>query len=527
MTKMLETIREKSKRYRCVVSNRLMVSPMMAADGNYYEQSILQAQPSISTERAIPHPKLKAKIAEFSKDSLKALEGLLKQKEPLQGVYDITAECLSVLNLEADLESVLKVLGAVEGEGVKELTRRLRDLVPVEYLLTLMNQTVRQLPYLALCLAELSLLEPLSEKIFELALSCFTEQLNQAYLIPGVVSVVEEISGRLSSSQLGQMNSALGAHPREREVEDKLEKLKLKEAYLRLREGDRETAVSLVSTLHNSPRLEEEVLKFYEEAGMPSAKLTILKHKLSASLEALRQESPSVAATISIVYQLFDTQLLTLRTETATQESFTSLRTEVGALRADVAKGEDTARQATTNQEALIQELVNHFQSTAAGIQKSFTSLKAEVDEVHKAWTNARNEAKQAQTAQSAFVSKLEAQSNRTEAATKFSLANLRAEIVVLQTATAKAESKAKQVEANHEAIIQRLAELLQKTEQRIGEMGKCQIPESHSRKIVHEEEMPREVKALVNMGFSEEQSREALMRAQNDVNLALSMLFS
>jgi hypothetical protein len=39
-------------------------------------------------------------------------------------------------------------------------------------------------------------------------------------------------------------------------------------------------------------------------------------------------------------------------------------------------------------------------------------------------------------------------------------------------------------------------------------------------------EEMPREVKALVNMGFSEEQSREALMRAQNDVNLAVSMLF-
>jgi hypothetical protein len=449
MTKMLETIREKSKRYRCVVSNRLMVSPMMAADGNYYEQSILEAQPSISTERAIPHPKLKAKIAEFSKDSLKALEGLLKRKEPLQGVYDLTAECLSVLSLEADLESVLKVLGAVEGEGVKELTRRLRDLVPVEYLLSLMNQTVRPLPYLALCLAELSLLEPLSERAFEQAFSCFTEQLNQAYLIPGALSVVEVISGRLSSSQLGQMNSALRAHPREREVEDKLEKLKLKEAYLRLREGDLETAVSLVSTLHNIPRLEEEVLKFYEEAGMPSAKLTILKHKLSASLEALRQDSPSVAATISIVYQLFDTELESLRSEATSQGN---LRAEVGALRAAVAKAEETARQVSAFQETMIQRLVE--------------------------------------------------QSQRAEAATQVSLASLRAEIVVLQTATAKAESKAKQVEAYHEAIIKRLVEQLQRTEapqgpttskvpdyagieQRVSEVCRLRIPEVHARNFL------------------------------------------
>jgi hypothetical protein len=113
MVKVLESIKEKSKRYRCGVSHRLMVSSMMAADGNYYEQSILEAQPHISTKRVIPHPKLKAEIAEYSKDSLKALQGLLKQKQPLQGVYDLTAECLSVLSLESDMESVLKVLDAV------------------------------------------------------------------------------------------------------------------------------------------------------------------------------------------------------------------------------------------------------------------------------------------------------------------------------------------------------------------------------------------------------------------------------
>jgi hypothetical protein len=193
----------------------------------------------------------------------------------------------------------------------------------VEYLLSLMNQTVRPLPYQALYLAELSLLELLSERAFEKAFSCFIEQLSQACLIPGIISVVEQISGRLSSSQLSQMNSALGAHRRIREIEDKLEGLRLKEAYLRLRDGDVQTAVTLVSTLHSSPGLEEEVLKFYEEAGMPSAKLTILKHKLSASLEALRQESPAVAATISIVCQVFDTEVVSLRLE-ASQGNFSA-----------------------------------------------------------------------------------------------------------------------------------------------------------------------------------------------------------
>jgi hypothetical protein len=178
------------------------------------------------------------------------------------------------------------------------------------------------------------------------------------------------------------MSSALGAHPREREVEDKLEALKLKEAYLRLREGDRKTAVSLVSTLHISPRLEEEVLKFYEEAGMPSAKLTCLKHKLSASLEALRHASPSVAATISIVYQLFDTQLLTLRTETATQESVASLKAEVDEVHWIVTNPGDGAA-------SRLKRLEEQLERRDLACQKSLISLKGELETLKRELTEA------------------------------------------------------------------------------------------------------------------------------------------
>jgi hypothetical protein len=50
---------------------------------------------------------------------------------------------------------------------VKELTEKLSELVSGEYLLSLMNQTARPLPYQALCLARLVMLHPLSEKAFE------------------------------------------------------------------------------------------------------------------------------------------------------------------------------------------------------------------------------------------------------------------------------------------------------------------------------------------------------------------------
>jgi hypothetical protein len=43
VAKLIESIREKE--YRCVTSNRPMFSPVMALDGNYYEQSPFEAHP--------------------------------------------------------------------------------------------------------------------------------------------------------------------------------------------------------------------------------------------------------------------------------------------------------------------------------------------------------------------------------------------------------------------------------------------------------------------------------------------------
>jgi hypothetical protein len=103
-TKVVQLIKERSAKYRCTQSNRLMISPIMARNENFYEQSILEADPSLSINQLISSKKFKAKIADFSKKSLKVLERYLQQKYPQEDILELTAEYLSELSPDADMD---------------------------------------------------------------------------------------------------------------------------------------------------------------------------------------------------------------------------------------------------------------------------------------------------------------------------------------------------------------------------------------------------------------------------------------
>jgi hypothetical protein len=258
-----------------------MISPVMARDENFYEQSILEADPSLSRDQFLPATKLRAKIADFSKESLEVLEGYLRQKHPQEDILELTAECLSVVIPDDGLESALRVLDAVQGESVRKLTVKLRSLVPEKMLIDLISQLAKQLPSHALCLAALIILEPHSERALQEAFRYFAELLSQVALDARAIDLVKEVSERLSSSQLNQINGALEARPNE--GRDGLDGLRLKEAYALLREGEVEAAICLVNTLRMTPHLEKEVLRFFDEAGLSSGKVLILEQSLSAS----------------------------------------------------------------------------------------------------------------------------------------------------------------------------------------------------------------------------------------------------
>jgi hypothetical protein len=392
----VQSIKERSAEYRCTLSKRLMVCPVMDSYGNFYEQSILVADPSHSVNQFMPSKKLRALIEDFCKESLRVLEVYLRQRHPQEDILELTAECLSVLSPDAGLESALRVLGGVEGETVKKLLGKLRGLVPEEMLLSLMSQLARQLPSHALCLAALIILKPHSERALEEAFRCFAELLSQVALDAGSIDLAEEVSERLSCSQLSQINAALGARPSE--GGDRLDGLRLKEAYALLREGKVEAAICLVNTLRISPRLESEVLRFFDEAGLSSGKVPILEQRLSAKLEEISRDSPSVAETLSVIHQL-NAELHSQRSE-ATSQSLISLKAEV--LNETLAKLEQQTSHALIAQEARIQRLEEQAQRKEPECQETVSSLRAKVEALTEELLKVGEEISQIKRAQDA-----------------------------------------------------------------------------------------------------------------------------
>jgi hypothetical protein len=436
--RVIQPIKDKSRRYRCTQSNRLMISPVMVRDGNFYEQSILEAGFSLSIGQFIPSPKLKAKIADFCKESLKELEKYLQQKHPQEDILELTAECLSVLCPEAGLDPALRILRLVEGETVRKLTGKMWNLVPEEIFLGLMHQTARELPSHALCLSALIILKTSNERAS--AFRCFTDLLSQAALGPEAIDLAEEVSERLSSTQLSQMNAALGACPRE--GGDRLNGLRLKEAYALLREGKVEAAICLVNTLKISSRLEIEVLRFYDEAGLSSGKVTILEQRLSAKLEEISRDSPSVAKTLSVIHQLLNAELHSRKSE-ATSQSLISLKSEV--LNETLAKlGQPTSY--ALAQDARIQMLEKQAQRKEAECQETLSSLRAKVEALTEELVRAGQAASQTQIAQEAALRSIEERSQQSEAIAQQALTSLRNKVEALTGMHLKAGNEMKSV---------------------------------------------------------------------------------
>jgi hypothetical protein len=456
--RLVQSIKEKSRKYRCTQSNRLMISPVMARDGNFYEQSILEADPSLSIDQSIPSPKQKAKIGDFCKESLKVLEGYLRQKSPQEDILELIAECLSVLCPEAGLEPALRVLGLVEGETVRKLTGKMWSLVPEQMLFGLINQTAKELPSHALYLSALIILKTPNERAFEEAFRCFTDLLSQAALGPEAIDLTEEVSERLNSSQLRQMNAALGARPSE--GGDTLDRLRLKEAYALLREGKVEEAICFVNTLRISPRLENEVLRFFDEAGLSSGKVPILEQRLSAKLEEISRNSPSVAETLSVIHQLLKAELHSRKSE-ATSQSLISLKTEV--LNETLAKLE----QPTSHVLALdvrIQRLEEQAQRKEAECQETLSSLR-KVEALTEELVGVGRVASQTQTAQEATLSSIDERSQKSEAVAQQALSSLRDKVEALTGVHLKAGNEMKSVKRAQDIQIQSLDEKFNKAE--------------------------------------------------------------
>jgi hypothetical protein len=300
-----------------------------------------------------------------------------------------------------------------------------------------MNQTARELPSHALCLSALIILK--TRNVIAFAFRCFTELLSQPALGPEAIELAEEVSERLNSTQLSQMNAALGTCPRE--GGDRLDGLRLKEAYALLREGEVDAAICLVKTLRISPRLNIGVQRFYDEAALSSGKVDILEQRLSAKLEEISRDSPSVAETLSVIHQLLNA--LHSRKPEVTSQSLISLKTEV--LNETLAKLE----QQTSHSLALdahIQRLEEQAQRKEADCHETLSSLRAKVEALTEELVRAGKAASQTQTAQEAAFKSIEERSQKSETVAQQTISSLRIKVEVLTGAHLKVEEEVKSV---------------------------------------------------------------------------------
>jgi hypothetical protein len=331
----------------------------------------------------------------------------------------------------------------VEGETVKKLLGKLRGLVPEEMLLSLMSQLARELPSHAFCVAALIILQPSSERALEEAFRCFAELLSQVALDAGSIDLAEEVSERLSSSQLSLMNEALGACPRE--GGDRLDGLRLKEAKALLREGKVEAAICLVNSLRISPSLENEVLRFFDEAGLSSGKVLILEQRLSAKLEEISRDSPSVAETLSVIHQLLFAKLHSRKSE-ATSQSLISLKTEL--LNETAAQLGQQTSHALIVLDARIQRLEEHAQMKEVDCQETLFSLRTKVEALTEELVKAGEEILHVKKVQDASIQRLDEKLKEAEAATDECLISLKAELRALHEQAVISGEEAKGVQS-------------------------------------------------------------------------------
>jgi hypothetical protein len=177
----------------------------------------------------------------------------------------------------------------------------------------------------------------------------------------------------------------------------------------------------------------------------------ILEQRLSAKLEEISRDSPSVAGTLSVIHQQFYAELNSRKSE-ATSQNLTSLKAEI--LNETLAKLEQPTSHALIAQEARIQRLKEQAQRKEAECQETLSSLRSK----ELALTEELVKAGQAASAQDERFQRFEEQARRKEAECQETLSSLRAMVQALTEELVKAQTA-------QEAMLRSIEERSQKSE--------------------------------------------------------------
>lgn len=263
---------------RCTYSKRLMTSPVKFLDRRYYDETSLGLIIHSTPTKTSIDLAFKSEITQLTRSALMNIERYLEMREVPQDILELTAECLSVLSLEADMDCFLRVFAAVKGENLKSLISKLR--VPMDLASYLMEQYADK-PHL----------------------QATRTALGRKSLIDAV-DLSEDVMALCSNSQFMQIYEALSPHMHTQQADYDLDQFKLIEVCLRLKRGDSKGARELARELEKSPSLNEKLLELHGQAGWSDDKSAYLTDHFKKTLAQAKKEDPS-SKTIDLLSTLY------------------------------------------------------------------------------------------------------------------------------------------------------------------------------------------------------------------------------
>lgn len=220
----------KSRRLRCTISKNLMKSPVLAPDGQFYEQSILVASihaknSRVQLDRVIQVPSLINEIRHFALKTLKKLQSILVQPTIPDSIACIAAECLSVLDFEAEQATYLTALTTNHEAYLLKLLNKLSDLISPDEMSTLLVQcSQKESLQIASILIIRNLMDSRVPPSIDSELDLLLGVLSQANLKPETLKHLDELT--ISKSQLWSVIGALCFHQRDEATQAKINELK-------------------------------------------------------------------------------------------------------------------------------------------------------------------------------------------------------------------------------------------------------------------------------------------------------------
>jgi hypothetical protein len=291
----------KSREFRCLITKKLMICPVVASDGKVYDQAALETwrltsklSPAngepLSNDKLYPLPDLKARIIEFSRESLSQLEVCFKSDLETALLLDLAAECVSVLISVESLMSCLGSLSYLDSPMQKSLISALVPLVSRQDLAKLLMELV---PISSFASSSTEVLRALlknrsEEDDLAQEFSSLIELLSKPEPSSDLINLAFEASRYCSKAQLSQLQEVLKAVcPTDNH---EFTELKLRSAELCVKERDLDTARTTIAGLNKDARLKPLLLDFYTRLGWNSEKKLFLVHSFEESLAQAAKE---------------------------------------------------------------------------------------------------------------------------------------------------------------------------------------------------------------------------------------------